>query len=450
MTSLAFREDWRSRAACAVGTSSTFHKSYPVPAKEVCGRCPVRPECLYDAVATKAPTGVWGGLTREERKLLPVLPTDRAKALGVLRDVLDATDAAAVEEHDAQHSTVVPGPAPAAPPRAEAKPREAPSTAALPPAAEAPPAPAAEATQPTDRSAQARPNGGRHTPEQRAVIARRTVQMLRAGASYSEITAELGISSPTIVRIRRRAGLPHSGRTGAPPARSKAEVLALHVELYSDGHARWTGPMAGRMAQLHAEQDRFNARRVVFEEHHGRPPVGRVRSNCGEQACIAGAHLIDRVLRDAQHPAVAGHSTALSEGNSPAVTTTPSAPPLPTKDLIKWAEEHADSSVQALAARVREGLTDLRLRYEADHELTAIASKKEELEAQLAALTAREAELSPRKKRKAGAYVRDYDTRTVRAWAAENGVDCPGRGQIPKHVLDAWRAAVSSATAGTP
>ncbi|WP_171111259.1 MULTISPECIES: Lsr2 family protein [unclassified Streptomyces] len=44
----------------------------------------------------------------------------------------------------------------------------------------------------------------------------------------------------------------------------------------------------------------------------------------------------------------------------------------------------------------------------------------------------------------AGAYVavcRALDTRTVRAWADANGIDCPRVGQIPKRVLEAWRTA---------
>lgn len=432
VTSPAFREDWRSQAACA-GDTSAFHTHYPGPAKEVCRRCPVRPECLHDAVVTKAPNGVWGGLTREERKLLPILPTDRATALGVLREVLDAADAATVEEHEEQQPTVVPRPVPAAPPRAEAKPREAPAFVTPPPAAEEPAAPATEAAQPTTLSARARPNGGRYTPEQRAAFERRTVELLRAGASYSEITAELGITSPTIVRIRRQAGIPASGRAGAPPSRSKAEVLALHVEPYGDGHARWTGPMSGRMAQLHAEQGRFNARHVVFERHHRRAPVGYVRSDCGEQACFAGAHLTDDLTRSPHPPT--GRTSLVA-------TTPPTTDAVSTSQILAWAEDHPDPDVQAQGARIEASLVGLRQRYVTDQELTRITRRRELLEKELAALADREAKLAPpKKKRKTGAHVRDYDTRTVRAWAAGQDIDCPRVGQLPKRVLDAWRAA---------
>ncbi|MCM1974605.1 WhiB family transcriptional regulator [Streptomyces sp. G1] len=117
--------------------------------------------------------------------------------------------------------------------------------------------------------------------------------------------------------------------------------------------------------------------------------------------------------------------------------TVPSEPAtLPVGQLLAWGDAHTDPDIRDQAA-----LAGLRQRHAADQELTAITAEAEQLEKRLAELRAREAELAPAKpKRKRGAYVRDYDTRTVRAWADANGVDCPRVGQIPKRVLDAWRA----------
>ena len=39
-------------------------------AKSVCGRCPVRTECLTYALETRIEFGVWGGMTGKERKVL--------------------------------------------------------------------------------------------------------------------------------------------------------------------------------------------------------------------------------------------------------------------------------------------------------------------------------------------------------------------------------------------
>ena len=39
-------------------------------AKAVCSRCPVRLQCLEWAMATAQDSGVWGGLSEEERRAL--------------------------------------------------------------------------------------------------------------------------------------------------------------------------------------------------------------------------------------------------------------------------------------------------------------------------------------------------------------------------------------------
>ncbi|WP_060880604.1 WhiB family transcriptional regulator [Streptomyces scabiei] len=103
-----------------------------------------------------------------------------------------------------------------------------------------------------------------------------------------------------------------------------------------------------------------------------------------------------------------------------------------------------ERTLPVTTAPARAALAGLRQRHTADQELTAITTEAEQLEKRLAELRAREAELVPTKPKKRGAYVRDYDTRTVRAWAEQNGVECSPVGQIPKRVLDAWRASTAA------
>ncbi len=70
---------WRDHAAC----KGTFGELFYPPlqgerrserrlreerAKRVCARCPVRVECLDQALRTKEITGVWGGLNEVERR----------------------------------------------------------------------------------------------------------------------------------------------------------------------------------------------------------------------------------------------------------------------------------------------------------------------------------------------------------------------------------------------
>ncbi|WP_435863458.1 WhiB family transcriptional regulator [Streptomyces prunicolor] len=442
--------DWHEQAVCAGSDRSLFDGPRVAAAQAVCGRCPVRAECLHDALDSNAPTGVWGGLTRKQRRALPALPADRTAAVAALRALLAETPDATLPETGPGGTPPVNGPSPVG-----VKP--------------------------------GRP-GGRYPPKQREDNERRTIDLLKAGATYAEVKAQVGISEPSIHAIRKKAGLPPSGRKGGVPPRSKAEALAESTEPYGDdGHVRWTGSMAGRMPQLHAEGAKLNATHVAFEAHHGRTPTGRVNRNCGETACIAGAHLTDHVLRSAPQeapvtiralqdllteidseggPQAARDNrlrlTTDPEGAPQPMATDPApvplAPPplaaatvdsvqLPLGKLLKWGEEHHDPKVQKQAVLARAALTGLRMLHAADQELAAIATEVEQLQKRLAELRAREAELAPRTKRKSPSYVRDYDAREVRVWAEENGVDCPSVGQIPKRVLDAWRAARVSAAA---
>lgn len=68
--------DWRGRAACSRLEPDIF---YPVGdgayaremtgiAKQACLSCPVRAECLRQALETGERYGIWGGMTPEERR----------------------------------------------------------------------------------------------------------------------------------------------------------------------------------------------------------------------------------------------------------------------------------------------------------------------------------------------------------------------------------------------
>ena len=66
--------DWRERAACRdESTLLWFLGNDPfenAEAKQVCGGCPVRDECLEHAMDSRERDGIWGGLTGDERKTL--------------------------------------------------------------------------------------------------------------------------------------------------------------------------------------------------------------------------------------------------------------------------------------------------------------------------------------------------------------------------------------------
>ena len=70
--------DWRTYAACRDVDPELF---FPIgntgpalvqieEAKQVCGRCRVREECLRWALDSGQDSGVWGGLSEDERRAL--------------------------------------------------------------------------------------------------------------------------------------------------------------------------------------------------------------------------------------------------------------------------------------------------------------------------------------------------------------------------------------------
>lgn len=85
---------WRRRAECRseepelffpAAESGPAYRAQVAAAKAICARCPVRPDCLAEALA-RIPFGIAGGLTPEERRGLatrsgaaPASPEDRAR-----------------------------------------------------------------------------------------------------------------------------------------------------------------------------------------------------------------------------------------------------------------------------------------------------------------------------------------------------------------------------------
>lgn len=65
-------EDWAPRAACRQSAPDMlFVKGAEQnQAKQVCRACPVRTECLAEALDNQIEWGVWGGMTERERRAL--------------------------------------------------------------------------------------------------------------------------------------------------------------------------------------------------------------------------------------------------------------------------------------------------------------------------------------------------------------------------------------------
>jgi WhiB family transcriptional regulator, redox-sensing transcriptional regulator len=64
--------DWPSVAACRTGDPDALfvQGAEQNVAKRICRSCPVRYECLADALDNRIEFGVWGGMTERERRAL--------------------------------------------------------------------------------------------------------------------------------------------------------------------------------------------------------------------------------------------------------------------------------------------------------------------------------------------------------------------------------------------
>lgn len=71
-------DEWRQYAACRdtnpdlffpVGTTGPAIEQIAT-AKAICGECPAREDCLQYALDTNQDSGIWGGTSEEERRVM--------------------------------------------------------------------------------------------------------------------------------------------------------------------------------------------------------------------------------------------------------------------------------------------------------------------------------------------------------------------------------------------
>jgi WhiB family transcriptional regulator, redox-sensing transcriptional regulator len=92
-------DDWASRGACRTSDPDTLFVQGAAQnrAKAVCMGCPVRTECLADALDNRVEFGVWGGMTERERRALLRRRPDVASWADLLGAARDAHYAHAAE-----------------------------------------------------------------------------------------------------------------------------------------------------------------------------------------------------------------------------------------------------------------------------------------------------------------------------------------------------------------
>ena len=87
--------DWSAQAACRTTDPDELFVQGAAQnrAKAVCTGCPVRTECLADALDNRVEFGVWGGMTERERRLLLRQRTDVVSWSSILVGKQGAHDA---------------------------------------------------------------------------------------------------------------------------------------------------------------------------------------------------------------------------------------------------------------------------------------------------------------------------------------------------------------------
>ncbi len=69
---MTWNEQWADAASCRdLGPDELFVRGAAQNrAKQICGHCPVKTECLAEALDNDLEWGVWGGMTERERRAL--------------------------------------------------------------------------------------------------------------------------------------------------------------------------------------------------------------------------------------------------------------------------------------------------------------------------------------------------------------------------------------------
>ena len=69
---MSWTDDWAGDAACRINRPDELfvRGAEQHRAKQVCTACPVRTECLAEALDNQIEWGVWGGMTERDRRAL--------------------------------------------------------------------------------------------------------------------------------------------------------------------------------------------------------------------------------------------------------------------------------------------------------------------------------------------------------------------------------------------
>lgn len=97
---------------------------------------------------------------------------------------------------------------------------------------------------------------------------------------------------------------------------SLADAFRANTRPVDGGHLVWTGytdATSGTPRVCYRNQ-RYAVPRAAFLLHHGREPIGNPQPTCGMNDCVAGPHLADRPIRQANQRADRLYTAIFGEG----------------------------------------------------------------------------------------------------------------------------------------
>jgi hypothetical protein len=186
---------------------------------------------------------------------------------------------------------------------------------------------------------------------------------------------------------------------------------------------------------------------VDLASHHGFPSTDRM---------TRAIELLEKKRQEGNGIPVGDVAPRVVPTPTYSATTTPGPLPMPVSDLIVKGRGHESKRIQAAAQRAHDALAKLRQLLDDDAKKTAARradqaraaaarSEVDRLERELAAAKAKLRGDKPPAVKPATPSTAPSEAAQVRAWAADQGIDCPRVGRIPRDVYDRFLEAQDGA-----
>jgi len=119
--------------------------------------------------------------------------------------------------------------------------------------------------------------------------------LVRDGWNDRAVARQLNVHNRAVTRVRDIEGVSH--RTNRTSREDKLARFSSGPD--KEGHTGWTGrrSRSSGVPVIRHLKVQLPASHVAFEQRTGRPPVGMVKAECGQDHCLTPAHVSDEIER---------------------------------------------------------------------------------------------------------------------------------------------------------